>query len=97
MNILTEIDRQLYLLEKEYEEVVKRLKREKHIPDVKIEGDKVFVQVGSVAHPMLDAHYIQFICLETENGVQIKYLKPGQEPKAEFILNGEKPVAVYEY
>ena len=28
--------------------------REKHIPDVKIEGDKVFVQVGSVAHPMLD-------------------------------------------
>lgn len=33
MNILTEIDRQLYLLEKEYEEVVKRLKREKHIPD----------------------------------------------------------------
>ena len=71
--------------------------REKHIPDVKIEGDKVFVQVGSVAHPMLDAHYIQFICLETENGVQIKYLKPGQEPKAEFSLNGEKPVAVYEY
>ena len=46
---------------------------------------------------MLDAHYIQFICLETENGVQIKYLKPGQEPKAEFSLNGEKPVAVYEY
>ena len=71
--------------------------REKHIPDVKIEGDKVFVQVGSVAHPMLDAHYIQFICLETENGVQIRYLKPGQEPKAEFSLNGEKPVAVYEY
>ena len=46
---------------------------------------------------MLDAHYIQFICLETENGVQIRYLKPGQEPKAEFALNGEKPVAVYEY
>ena len=70
---------------------------EKHVPVLTKEGRTVTVTVGSVEHPMLDAHYIQFICLETENGVQIKYLKPGQEPKAEFSLNGEKPVAVYEY
>ncbi len=70
---------------------------EKHVPDVAIDGDKVTVKVGSVEHPMLDAHYITFIYLETEKGGQIKYLKPGEEPKAEFLLNGEKPVAAFEF
>ena len=70
---------------------------EKHIPAVSAEGDKVSVVVGEVEHPMLDAHYIQWIYLETENGIQKKNLVPGAAPKAEFLLNGEKPVAVYEY
>ncbi|MCR4694608.1 MAG: desulfoferrodoxin Dfx [Pseudobutyrivibrio sp.] len=69
---------------------------EKHVPEVTIEGNKVCVAVGSVLHPMLEEHHIQFIYLETENGGQIKYLEPGQEPKAEFITN-DKPIAVYEY
>ena len=38
-----------------------------------------------------------FIALETEKGGQIHYLTPQDEPKAVFDLNGEKPVAVYEY
>ncbi|MBO6148092.1 MAG: desulfoferrodoxin Dfx [Lachnospiraceae bacterium] len=71
--------------------------KEKHVPDVTIDGDKVTVQVGSTAHPMQEEHHIQFICLETERGVSFRYLKPGEEPKAEFLLNGEKAVAVYEY
>ncbi|MCR4891436.1 MAG: desulfoferrodoxin Dfx [Lachnospiraceae bacterium] len=70
---------------------------EKHVPAVTVDGDKVMVEVGSVAHPMVDAHYITFVYLETENGGQMRYLKPGDEPKAEFALNGEKPVAVFEY
>ncbi len=70
---------------------------EKHVPAVTVEGDKVKVVVGSTEHPMLEAHYIQWIYLETENGGQIRYLKPGQEPKAEFDLNGEKAKAVYEF
>lgn len=45
--------------------------KEKHVPDVKVEDGVVKVQVGSVAHPMLDEHYIVFIALETEKGVQI--------------------------
>ena len=71
--------------------------REKHIPEVTVDGDKVTVQVGSVIHPMLDAHYIQFIALETGSGVQVKYLKPGEEPKAVFGLGDAKPVAAYEF
>lgn len=71
--------------------------KEKHVPDFKVEDGVVKVQVGSVEHPMLDAHYITVIVLETENGVQVKYLNPGDAPKAEFCTGGDKPVAVYEY
>ena len=71
---------------------------EKHIPAVTVDGKTVKVQIGEVIHPMMPEHYIQFIALETKNGVQIKNLKAGDEPKAEFILaDGEEAVAVYEY
>ena len=71
---------------------------EKHVPKVTIEGNTVKVQIGEVIHPMLAEHYIQFIALETKNGVQIKNLKAGDEPKAEFVLaDGDEAVAVYEY
>jgi len=70
---------------------------EKHLPEVKVSGNEVQVEVGSVLHPMEDAHYISFIYLETENGGQYRTLKPGEEPKATFSYVGEKPLAVYEY
>ena len=71
---------------------------EKHVPAVTVEGKVVKVQIGEVIHPMLAEHYIQFIALETRSGVQIKYLKAGDEPKAEFVLaDGDEAVAVYEY
>ncbi|MBO4477018.1 MAG: desulfoferrodoxin [Lachnospiraceae bacterium] len=71
---------------------------EKHVPAVTVDGSKVTVCVGSVQHPMLPEHYIQFILLETTNGYQVKNLKPGEAPVAEFILaEGESAVAAYEY
>nr|WP_027870195.1 desulfoferrodoxin family protein [[Eubacterium] cellulosolvens] len=71
---------------------------EKHVPVVNVEGSCVTVTVGSVEHPMLEAHYIQFIILETNLGFQKKDLKPGQKPEAVFALApDEKPVAAYEY
>ncbi|MBR5348021.1 MAG: desulfoferrodoxin [Lachnospiraceae bacterium] len=71
---------------------------EKHVPAVTVDGSKVTVSVGSVAHPMIPEHYIQFILLETTNGYQVKNLKPGEAPVAEFILaDGESAVAAYEY
>lgn len=70
---------------------------EKHLPVVKVEGDKVSVAVGSVLHPMEEAHHIVFIYLETEKGGQRKALKAGQEPTAEFALVDDKLIAVYEY
>ena len=71
---------------------------EKHVPAVTLEGNNVKVQVGEVEHPMLEAHYIQFIALETKNGHQIKYLNPEEKPVATFALaEGDAAVAVYEY
>ena len=71
---------------------------EKHVPVVEKDGNKVSVKVGSVTHPMLEEHYIVFIAIETKNGSQIKYLKPGEEPAAEFVLaDGDEFVAAYEY
>ena len=70
---------------------------EKHLPVAVLADDTVKVSVGSVAHPMLDVHYIQWVALQTESGVQRKYLNPGDAPEVFFALNGEKPVAVYAY
>ncbi|MBR1637763.1 MAG: desulfoferrodoxin [Treponema sp.] len=71
---------------------------EKHVPVYEVKDGKASVCVGSVAHPMLEEHHIAFIALETNKGEQIKYLKAGEEPKAEFaLLDGESVTAVYEY
>ncbi len=69
---------------------------EKHVPVIEIADDVVTVKVGSVEHPSLPAHYIEWILLETEQGFQIHYLKPGMKPEAAFKVN-EKAVAAYEY
>ncbi len=69
---------------------------EKHVPVIEQQGDHVTVKVGSVAHPMLDVHYIEWIVLETATGYQKHDLKPGMEPKAEFAVT-EPVIAAYEY
>ena len=71
---------------------------EKHVPVYKVEGNKVFVTVGSVEHPMLPEHYIEWISLQTKAGNQRKPLQPGQAPKACFSLcEGDEVEAVYAY
>lgn len=70
---------------------------EKHVPFVtKIDDNTWKVEIGSTHHPMLKEHHIEFIYLESSNGGQIVYLKPGQEPVAIFYTK-EKPTAFYEY
>jgi superoxide reductase len=69
---------------------------EKHVPVIEQDGDTVTIKVGSVEHPSLPTHYIEWILLETEQGFQIHYLKPGMKPEAVFKVN-EAVVAAYEY
>ena len=71
---------------------------EKHVPVFEIKDNKVFVTVGSVEHPMIKAHYIQWIILQTNLGNQRKTLNPGEKPQACFALcDGETVEAVYAY
>jgi len=71
---------------------------EKHVPVVEVSGNKVEVSVGSVTHPMEEKHFIEWIALETSQGMQMKNLMPGQEPKAVFALaENETVVKAYAY
>ena len=70
--------------------------QEKHVPVITVDGETVKVAVGSVEHPSLPAHYIEFIVLVTETGMQMRWLKPGDKPEATFKIT-DKPVAAFEY
>jgi len=71
---------------------------EKHLPSVSINGNEITVAIGSIAHPMLPEHFIEWVYLETEQGGQKKALKSGDEPKVSFALaGGDKAKAVYAY
>ena len=69
---------------------------EKHVPVIEHHGDSVTVKVGSVAHPMADVHWIEWIVLETATGYQKADLKPGDAPEASFAVT-EPVVAAYEH
>lgn len=71
---------------------------EKHVPEVEVNGNIVTVKVGSIFHPMTDAHYIGWVALFTTEGVYRKKLAPGKEPVVKFLLSdGEKVSSVYAY
>ena len=61
---------------------------EKHLPIFEQSGTTVTVKVGSIPHPMEDAHYIEWIELIIDNQVYKKLLKPGEEAMAVFETTG---------
>jgi len=70
--------------------------QEKHVPvATKVDGGWE-VAVGSVAHPMDEKHWIEWIELNA-NGTSYKvFLDPGQEPKAFFpVTAAEADVRAY--
>jgi len=67
--------------------------KEKHVPVVeRVEGG-FRVSVGSVEHPMLDNHYIQWIELFDGDTLTRRYLKPGDKPEAVFRTDSEEVYA----
>ena len=68
--------------------------KEKHVPEVCIDGNMVHVHVGSTEHPMTPEHYIQWVYLQTNKGGQRKILDPGDKPQLIFALTPDDfPVA----
>ncbi len=71
---------------------------EKHVPVYRVEGNTVHVVVGAVEHPMTPSHYIEWICLETEHGIQYAHLDPHDKPMAKFALcQGDEVRRVYAF
>ncbi|MDR2611113.1 MAG: desulfoferrodoxin [Clostridiales Family XIII bacterium] len=71
---------------------------EKHVPVIEKDGDTVTVKVGSVPHPMLEEHYIQWVVIAQNGLIQRAALKPGGAPEATFkIADADAPVTAYEY
>lgn len=67
---------------------------EKHVPVIEAIEGGYRVTVGSVEHPMTEAHYIQWIELLTDkNEVLRKYLEPTDKPVAEFKTDAKAVVA----
>ena len=72
--------------------------QEKHIPVYDVKGETVKVCVGEIEHPMTPEHYIDWVCIETEDGFQLKKLKEGMTPQTSFSLTkGDNIKAVYAF
>lgn len=66
---------------------------EKHVPVIEVKAGKVKVKVGSVKHPMEEAHFIQWIEVIAGDDVQRKFLNPGGEPEAVFDIEADNVTA----
>lgn len=71
---------------------------EKHLPVISVDGTTVTVKVGSIPHPAIPEHFIDFIYLETQKGGQRKQIGAGVAPEATFAITpDDKVVAAYAY
>lgn len=69
---------------------------EKHVPVVEKTANGILVRVGSVPHPMLPEHHIEWIEVRDGDNVYVKGLHPAEKPEAEFcVANTEVKVREY--
>jgi superoxide reductase len=64
--------------------------KEKHVPVIERVAEGIKVKVGSVAHPMEEKHYIEWIELVADGRVYRSFLSPGMAPEAVFSVKAEK-------
>jgi len=58
--------------------------KEKHVPVIEKTSAGIKIKVGSIAHPMEEKHYIEWIELIADGKAYRQFLKPGQAPEAVF-------------
>jgi len=58
--------------------------QEKHVPVIEKAGDGIKVKVGSVAHPMEEKHYIEWIEVFADGKACRQFLAPGDGPEAAY-------------
>jgi superoxide reductase len=67
--------------------------KEKHVPVVEKTAEGIKVKVGSVAHPMEEKHYIEWIEIIADGKAYRQFLKPGDVPEATFNIAAEQVTA----
>jgi superoxide reductase len=67
--------------------------KEKHVPVIEVSGDSIKVSIGSVAHPMEEKHYIEWIELIADGKAYRQFLNPGDDPTATFTVSTKKVTA----
>lgn len=67
--------------------------KEKHVPVIEKTADGYLVKIGSVAHPMEEKHYIEWIELVADGVAYRKFLKPGDKPEVAFCIKAAKITA----
>lgn len=68
---------------------------EKHVPVAERKDGKINVVVGSTEHPMIKEHYIEWIAVVSDNGIERIELTPEDEPKAVFCDRDDVDVYAY--
>ncbi len=66
---------------------------EKHVPVIEKVDEGFKVKVGSVAHPMEEKHYIEWIEIIADGKVYREFLNPGQSPEATFCVKANQVTA----
>jgi superoxide reductase len=64
--------------------------KEKHVPVIEKTSSGVRVKVGTVAHPMEEKHYIEWIEIIANGKAYRQFLKPGDAPEATFDITAAK-------
>ena len=70
--------------------------KEKHVPVIEKVDGGVKVKVGSVAHPMEESHYIEWVEIIADGEAYRQFLNPGEAPEATFCIKAEQ-ITVREY
>ena len=66
---------------------------EKHVPVIEKTEEGIKIKVGSVPHPMVEEHYIEWIELIADGQAYRQFLKPGDAPEAVFKIEAQNITA----
>jgi len=67
--------------------------KEKHVPVIEKTDDGFLVKVGSIPHPMMEKHFIEWIEIIADGKAYRQFLKPEDKPEALFCISADKVTA----
>ncbi|MBN2330589.1 MAG: desulfoferrodoxin [Candidatus Aenigmarchaeota archaeon] len=67
--------------------------QEKHVPVMEKTDKGIKVKVGSVPHPMVKEHFIEWIEIIADGQAYRHFLKPGEAPETEFCIHADNVTA----